>query len=192
MPGRKGGPMPSSQAEDRGNQVETDLKFLRLAQAQAGAAGRRGEVPVGAVLVGADGQPLAQDGNRTIELSDPCAHAEILVLRAAGARLGNYRLPGATLYVTLEPCLMCMGAMIHARLARLVFAVPDPKAGAAVSRYRIGQDRMLNHTIRIDQAEGEISTECVGLLKDFFRVRRVGDFATKKGRARRPCLSKEE
>ena len=184
--------MPSSQAEERGNQVETDLKFLRLAQAQAVAAGRRGEVPVGAVLVGTDGRTLAQDGNRTIELSDPCAHAEILVLRAAGARLGNYRLPGATLYVTLEPCLMCMGAMIHARLARLVFAVPDPKAGAAVSRYRIGQDRMLNHTIRIDQAEGEIATECVGLLKDFFQVRRVGLSPTKKGRARRPCLSKEE
>ena len=127
-------------------------------------------MPVGAVLVDAEGEVLAKNGNRTIELSDPSAHAEILALRAGGARQGNYRLAGATLFVTLEPCLMCMGAMIHARLARLVFAALDPKAGAACSRYQIGRDQLLNHTLVIDQ--GPMAIECGDLLRDFFRARR--------------------
>lgn len=147
-----------------------DDRFMGLAYAEAVAAAERHEVPVGAVLVGADGRVLAQEGNRTIELSDPCGHAEILAMRAAGVRLGNYRLSGATLFVTLEPCLMCMGAMIHARLARLVFAALDPKAGAAVSRYQIGRDRQLNHTLAISQ--GPMAVECGELLSDFFRARR--------------------
>ena len=113
---------------------------------------------------------LAREGNRTIELSDPCAHAEILALRAGGIRLRNYRLAGATLFVTLEPCLMCMGAMIHARLARLVFAALDPKAGAAVSRYQIGRDQRLNHIMAIKP--GPMATECSNLLRDFFKARR--------------------
>jgi len=149
---------------------KADHLFMGLAHAEAVAAGRRHEVPVGAVLVDACGVVLAQDGNRTIELSDPCAHAEILALRAGGMKLQNYRLSGATLFVTLEPCLMCMGAMIHARLARLVFAALDPKAGAALSRYQIGHDQRLNHTLIINQ--GPMATECSALLRDFFKARR--------------------
>lgn len=145
---------------------------MALAYAEAVAAGLRHEVPVGAVLVDAEGVVLARDGNRTIELCDPCAHAEILALRAGGVKQGNYRLSGATLFVTLEPCLMCTGAMIHARLARLVFAALDPKAGAVVSRYQIGRDRRLNHTLVIDQ--GCMATECGELLREFFKVRRQG------------------
>ena len=145
---------------------------MGLAHAEAVAASQRHEVPVGAVLVGLDGTVLARDGNRTIELSDPSAHAEILVLRAAGMKLGNYRLTGATLFVTLEPCLMCMGAMVHARLDRLVFAALDPKAGAAVSRYQIGRDQLLNHTLMISQ--GPMAHPCGELLREFFKARRRG------------------
>lgn len=148
----------------------TAQRFMGLAYEEAVAAGLRHEVPVGAVLVDAEGVVLARNGNRTIELSDPCAHAEILTLRAGGMKSGNYRLSGATLYVTLEPCLMCMGAMIHARLRRLVFAAPDPKAGAAVSRYRIGHDQQLNHTIDIRQ--GPMTAESSDLLREFFKARR--------------------
>ena len=155
---------------------------MELAYAEAVAAGLRHEVPVGAVLVDAAGVVLARDGNRTIELSDPCAHAEILVLRSSGGKLRNYRLSGATLFVTLEPCLMCIGAMIHARLERLVFAALDPKAGAVVSRYQIGRDRLLNHTLAVSQ--GLMAPECGELLRDFFRVRRQGKEIGGKGAAR--------
>jgi len=151
---------------------EIDQHFMGLALAEAMAAGLRQEVPIGAVLVDAEGVVLAQEGNRTIELSDPTAHAEILVLRAGGQRLGNYRLTGATLFVTLEPCLMCMGAMIHARLSRLVFASLDPKAGAAISRYQVGRDQQLNHTLIIEQ--GPLSGQCSDLLRSFFQARREG------------------
>lgn len=147
-----------------------DDRFMSMAFAEAMAAGQRNEVPVGALLVDAEGGILGRNGNRTIELSDPSAHAEMLVLRAAGAAVGNYRLDGTTLYVTLEPCLMCMGTMIHARVARLVFAAFDPKTGAAVSRYQIGSDNLLNHRLVIDQ--GPMAGECGELLRDFFRVRR--------------------
>lgn len=149
---------------------QADEHFMGLALAEAMAAGRRHEVPIGAVLVDADGVVLAQDSNRTIELSDPTAHAEILVLRAGGQRAGNYRLTGTTMFVTLEPCLMCMGAMIHARLSRLVFASLDPKAGAAISRYQVGQDQRLNHTLVIEQ--GPLSDQCSALLRRFFQARR--------------------
>ena len=149
---------------------ETEYLFMGLAYAEAVAAGLRHEVPVGAVLVDADGVVLAQNGNRTIELSDPCAHAEILALRSGGMKLQNYRLSGATLFVTLEPCLMCMGAMIHARIARLVFAALDPKAGAALSRYQVGHDQRLNHTLVINH--GAMASECSDLLRDFFKARR--------------------
>lgn len=149
---------------------EADRHFMELAYAEAVAASLRQEVPVGAVLVDAEGGLLAKDGNRTIELSDPSAHAEMLVLRAGGEARQNYRLSGVTLYVTLEPCLMCMGAMIHARLERLVFAALDPKAGAAVSRYQIGRDLRLNHTLAIRQ--GVMAAECGVLLRDFFKARR--------------------
>jgi tRNA(adenine34) deaminase len=162
-------------------QAEDD-RFMALAYAEAVAAGLRHEVPVGAVLVGADGTVLARDGNRTIELSDPTAHAELLVLRAAGIRQGNYRLLGATLFATLEPCLMCMGAMIHARLFRLVFAALDPKAGAAVSRYQIGRDRLLNHTL--EMTHGPMALACGALLTDFFRARRAARGRLGEGQGR--------
>jgi tRNA(adenine34) deaminase len=142
---------------------------MRLALEQATLAAASGEVPVGAVLCG-DGEMLAAAGNGPIALSDPTAHAEILVLRAAAGATGNYRLTGATLYVTLEPCIMCMGAIIHARVDRLVFGALDPKTGAAVSRYRIGSDSLLNHQIEI--TSGVLAEECSTLLKNFFRQRR--------------------
>lgn len=155
---------------DPGKNGAMELQFMELAYQEAVEAGLRHEVPVGAVLVDADEMVLAQDGNRTIELNDPSAHAEILVLRAGGMKSQNYRLSGATLFVTLEPCLMCMGAMIHARLARIVFAALDPKAGAALSRYQIGQDQKLNHTLSVTQ--GPMAKECSKLLRDFFKARR--------------------
>jgi len=143
---------------------------MRLALHEARKAGARGEVPVGAVLVEQDGTVLAADGNRTIEYSDPTAHAEMLVLRAAGKRLNNYRLPGTILYVTLEPCAMCAAAMVHARIARLIFGAEDPKAGGVVSRYAIGSDGQLNHSFVVEGGHNE--EECATLLKDFFKERR--------------------
>jgi tRNA(adenine34) deaminase len=143
---------------------------MRLAIHEARKAGARGEVPVGAVLVDNAGTVLAADGNRTIEYCDPAGHAEILVLRAAGKRLNNYRLPGTTLYVTLEPCAMCAAAMVHARIARLVFGAEDPKAGGVVSRYSIGSDGLLNHIFVVEG--GHVAEECAVLLKDFFKQRR--------------------
>lgn len=129
-----------------------------------------GEVPVGAVLVGEDGEVLARAHNFPISLSDPTAHAEILALRQAAERLGNYRLPGTILYVTMESCLMCVGAMVQARLGRLVFGTADPKAGACVSLYRIPEDFRLNH--RFPVTGGVREAECRALLQEFFRARR--------------------
>jgi tRNA(adenine34) deaminase len=145
---------------------------MRLALEQATIAAAGGEVPVGAVLCG-DGELIAVAGNSPIGLTDPTAHAEILVLRAAAGALGNYRLTGTTLYVTLEPCIMCMGAIIHARVARLVFGALDPKTGAAVSRYRIGSNGRLNH--RLDITSGILAEQCSALLREFFRQRREND-----------------
>ncbi len=129
-----------------------------------------GEVPVGAVLVGEDGRVLARAHNCPISLNDPTAHAEVLALRQAAERLGNYRLPGTTLYVSMEPCLMCVGALVQARLRRLVFGAADPKAGACVSLYRIPEDRRLNH--RFEVTGGVREAECRALLQEFFRARR--------------------
>ena len=143
---------------------------MQIAYAEAIKAADRGEVPVGAVLVGGDGGVMSQAGNCTIEHCDPSAHAEIMVLREAGRMAANYRLVDATIYVTLEPCIMCMGAMIHARVARLVFAALDPKTGAVVSRYQIGTDGLLNHSLLIES--GVMADECGQLLKDFFKARR--------------------
>jgi tRNA(adenine34) deaminase len=147
-----------------------DSRHMRQALAEAEKAGQRGEVPVGAVLVAQDGTVLAAAGNRTIELADPSAHAEMLVLRAAGQRLGNYRLPGTTLYVTVEPCIMCMGAAVHARIARVVFGAPDPKWGAAGSMYNVCTDSRLNHCI--ETTAGVLAEECRELIQAFFRARR--------------------
>ena len=129
-----------------------------------------GEVPVGAVLAGGDGEILATAHNRPVTTSDPTAHAEILVLRKAGLVLENYRLNGSILVATIEPCVMCMGAAIHARVATLVYGAPDPKAGAAGSLYNLGEDHRLNH--RIDIVSGIREEECKAILQEFFLARR--------------------
>ncbi len=148
-----------------------DLAFMRIALEQARQAALMGEVPVGAAL--AHGETLlAAAANRPIGANDPTAHAEILAIREAAEKIGNYRLVDTTLYVTLEPCIMCMGAIIHARIQRLVFGALDPKTGAALSRYTIGTDDLLNH--RLEIVGGVLETECSQILKDFFRDRREG------------------
>ena len=150
--------------------MEADFHYLGEALEQARAALAAGEVPVGAVLVG-EGQVLARAYNRPIGLHDPTAHAEVLVLREAAARLGNYRLPGTTVYVTLEPCIMCVGALVQARVARLVFGAADPKGGACVSLYRLPEDPRLNH--RLEVTGGVREAECLELLQEFFQARRT-------------------
>lgn len=146
-------------------------QHMEVALAEARLAAERGEVPIGAVLVDSGGQIIARDGNRTIELCDPGAHAEMLVLRQAGRLLGNYRLPGTTLYVTLEPCVMCAGALVHARVSRLVYGAVDPKAGGVVSLFQVGRDTRLNHLLAVEG--GLLATESAVLLKEFFRQRRA-------------------
>jgi tRNA(adenine34) deaminase len=150
--------------------MQSDDFFMAAALAQAREAGAAGEVPVGAVLVGEGGEILAQAHNQPIGLSDPTAHAEVLALRSAAARLGNYRLPGTTLYVTIEPCIMCLGALLQARVRRLVYGAPDPKTGACVSLYRLPEDPRLNH--RLEVLGGVREAECRELLQEFFRTRR--------------------
>ena len=147
-----------------------DAIYMRRALLCAAAAGDEGEVPVGAVLVGPGGEVLAEAGNGQIGASDPTAHAEILTLRRAAANLGNYRLPGSTLYVTLEPCTMCCGALVHARIERLVFAAREPKAGAVVSTLATLDNTSLNH--RVPWQEGLMREESGHLLKAFFAARR--------------------
>jgi tRNA(adenine34) deaminase len=147
----------------------TDAEFMRAALAEAQAAGARGEVPVGAAIV-ADGRIVARAGNRTIADCDPSAHAEIVALREAAKALGNYRLLGATLYVTIEPCAMCAGAMIQARVARLVYGADDAKAGAVRSCFTMLDHPQLNH--RVEVVGGVLADEAVALLQNFFAARR--------------------
>ena len=150
----------------------TDADFMQLALAQAREAATRGEVPVGAVVV-RDGQVIATGRNTPIDARDPTAHAEIAALRAAATVLGNYRLDGCDLFVTLEPCAMCSGAMLHARLARVVFGAPDPKTGAAGSVIDLFANAQLNHQTRAQRiADPALADECGTLLKDFFQTRR--------------------
>ncbi|WP_457574409.1 tRNA adenosine(34) deaminase TadA [Desulfolithobacter sp.] len=144
--------------------------LMRLAIARAGKAAALGEVPVGAVLVGREGEILAAAGNNCIQAHDPAGHAEMRALRQAAKKIGNYRLPGTTMVVTLEPCAMCAAALVHARVERVVFGAHDPKAGALVSKYRIGSDGLLNHCFAI--TGGVLGKECGQLLKNFFRSRR--------------------
>jgi len=146
------------------------IAYMQIALEEARQAVEIQEVPVGAVLVSAEDEILARTHNRTICNSDPSAHAEMLAIRLAAARLKNYRLLNTTLYVTVEPCLMCMGAIIHARIQRVFFGTRDPKWGAAGSLYNLGEDRRLNHHPEI--MEGLLLDECRGLIQDFFRVRR--------------------
>lgn len=137
---------------------------------EAESAFLEGEVPVGAVLAGSNGRILARAHNQPIALKDPTAHAEILALRQGGVAVGNYRLNECTLVVTIEPCLMCMGAAIHARIARLAFGAFDPKGGAAGSMYNLGRDDRLNH--RIEIVSGIMEESCQELMRKFFRARR--------------------
>jgi tRNA(adenine34) deaminase len=150
--------------------MPTDAEFMRRALALARAAGARGEVPVGALLVRGD-QVLGEGANCPIGTHDPTAHAEIQALRAAGAEVGDYRLAGTTLYVTLEPCIMCAAALVHARVSRVVFGAWDPKAGAAGSLTDVFNIAGLNH--RVDVFGGVLAEECGTLLSDFFRQRRT-------------------
>jgi tRNA(adenine34) deaminase len=150
--------------------MPTDAEFMRRALELARAAAARGEVPVGALLVRGD-EVLGEGGNCPIGTHDPTAHAEIHALRTAGARVGDYRLPGTTLYVTLEPCIMCASALVHARVSRVVFGAWDPKAGAAGSLTDVFNIAGLNH--RVDVFGGVMAEECGTLLSDFFRQRRT-------------------
>jgi len=149
--------------------MDADLAFMREALAEARAAAAAGEVPIGALLT-CDGQIVARAGNRTIRDCDPTAHAEIVVLREGARVLGNYRLSGATLYVTVEPCSMCAGAMIQARVPRLVYGCDDPKGGAVRSCFEILSHPRLNH--RVDVTAGILASDCSTLLQDFFAARR--------------------
>ena len=141
---------------------------LALEEAEKGY--RLGEVPVGAVLVGADGQILAKACNMPIASNDPTAHAEILAIRSASARIGNYRLPETFIYVTLEPCAMCVGAMLHGRVKRLVFGAHDPRSGAAGSVLDLTGIVRLNH--RIEVTRGVLAENCAEILRRFFKERR--------------------
>ncbi len=137
----------------------------------ARAAEAAGEVPVGCIIVSDTGEIIARGENRVLRNSDPTAHAEIVALRAAGAALGNYRLSGCTLYTTMEPCAMCAGAILHARIVRLVYGAPDPKAGACGSVLEIINHPRLNH--RLELLGGILGEQCGQLLTDFFRARRI-------------------
>ena len=150
-------------------QTELDRQFMQQAIEQAQLAALAGEVPVGAVLV-RDGQVIAKAFNKPISNHDPSAHAEMLALREAALAEQNYRLPGTTLYVTLEPCTMCAGAMLHARVDRIVFGTPDPKTGAAGSVLDVFAMKQINHQTSIEC--GMMSEECGQLLRNFFKERR--------------------
>ena len=148
-----------------------DGQAIALALEEAKSAALRGEVPVGAVLMGADGALLAKDRNRILELKDPTAHAEILVMRAGARALGNERLIGSTLYVSLEPCAMCAGAMAMARIGRLVFAACDPKGGAVLHGPRFFEQPTCHHRPAVEQTEPH-ALEAGEILREFFRARR--------------------
>ncbi len=145
-------------------------KNMRVALEMAGKACKLGEVPVGAALFSARGKLLARECNRPIGLCDPTAHAEILALRKAASMTGNYRLTGCMLYVTIEPCAMCAGALVHARVARLVIGAMDPKSGACGSLFNIVSDERLNH--RVEVISGVLEAECQGLIREFFKKKR--------------------
>ncbi|QWE21139.1 tRNA adenosine(34) deaminase TadA [Polynucleobacter sp. AP-Kolm-20A-A1] len=150
-------------------QAELDRQFMQQAIEQAKLAAIAGEVPVGAILV-RDGQVISRAFNKPISNHDPSAHAEMLALREAALTEENYRLPGTTLYVTLEPCAMCSGAMLHARIDRVVYGAPDPKTGAAGSVLDIFSSKQINHQTAIEG--GMMGEECGKLLRDFFKERR--------------------
>jgi len=149
-----------------------DEAFMRAALALADEARERGEVPVGAVLV-MDGEILGRGYNQPVSRNDPTAHAEIVALREAGRQSGNYRLPGSTMYVTIEPCQMCVGAMVHARVARVVYGTPEPKAGAIESAMRAHEHPSLNH--RLEAVGGVLEADCRNIIQTFFKERRTSE-----------------
>jgi tRNA(adenine34) deaminase len=149
--------------------METDIQFMQEALAEARSAACAGEVPIGAVLVH-DGKTLARSGNRTIRDNDPTAHAEIVAIREAARLLGNYRLADTTLYVTIEPCSMCAGAIIQARVPRLVYGADDPKGGAVRSCFEILSHPRLNHHVEV--TSGILAADCAAILQSFFAERR--------------------
>jgi tRNA(adenine34) deaminase len=148
-----------------------DIKFMKLAIKEAKKAGQKDEVPVGAVLVSESGDILSLSHNQVITFADPTAHAEISALRNAAVKVLNYRLLNTTLYVTIEPCVMCMGAIVHARVARVVFGANDLKWGAAGSLYNFAEDARLNH--RPEVMSGVCQDECRKLIQEFFRSKRM-------------------
>ena len=150
--------------------TDTQEHFMELALQEAKKAEQIGEVPVGAILVSENEEILAAAHNLTIKLVDPTAHAEVLALRKAALEINNYRLLNTTLYVTVEPCIMCMGAIVHARISRVVFGAADPKWGAAVSLYNVAEDDRLNHHVEI--ITGARAEDCRRLMQDFFRAKR--------------------
>ncbi len=148
----------------------SDEQWMTVALEEARAAAAAGDVPVGAVIVADDGKLVGRGRNRRELDRDPTAHAEIVALREAARRIGNYRLTGATLYVTIEPCQMCVGAMVHARIARVVYGTREPKAGAIESAMRAHQHPSLNH--RMEAIGGVLETECRAVMQNFFQERR--------------------
>src|SRR5882724_5034854 len=149
--------------------MESDIQFMEEALAEARVAAAAGEVPIGAILVH-DGKILARSGNRTIRENDPTAHAEMIVLREAARLLSNYRLANTTLYVTIEPCSMCAGAIIQARVPRLVYGADDPKGGAVRSCFQILSNPRLNHEVEV--TSGILAADCATILQSFFAERR--------------------
>ena len=149
--------------------MPSDLDFMQLALQEAQAAAAAGEVPIGAVFV-RDEQVIARAGNRTIRDCDPTAHAELIVLRQGAQAVGNYRLTGTTLYVTIEPCAMCAGAIIQARVARLVYGADDPKSGAVRTCFEVLSNPRLNHQVEV--TSGVLAEECAAILQSFFASRR--------------------
>jgi tRNA(adenine34) deaminase len=161
--------LASLAAMHRDRMSEQDENWMRRALELARQAQQQGEVPIGAVIV-QDGELLAEGYNQPIAANDPTAHAEIVALRRAAARANNYRLSGATLYVTLEPCAMCAGAIVHARLAHVIYGAPDPKTGAAGSIMDLFAHPALNHRVAV--TGGVLTQECAALLQGFFQSRR--------------------
>jgi tRNA(adenine34) deaminase len=146
------------------------VEMMEVALTEAKRARKKGEVPIGAVVVAENLHVLAAEHNRTITLNDPTAHAEILALRSAAAKIGNYRLLNTSLYVTVEPCPMCMGAAIHARVSRVIFGTRDSKWGAAGSLYNFAEDQRFNHQLEV--IEGICKSDCKSLVQEFFRQKR--------------------
>ena len=151
--------------------IEPDELFMRRALEAAFEAGKLGEVPIGACLINEAGEILAVAGNRTIADTDPTAHAEILVLREAARKIGNYRLTETSLYTTIEPCAMCAGALVNARIKRLIYGAADERFGAVETKFRICDNGSLNHKIEI--AAGVLQAECRQLVQNFFRQKRL-------------------